>query len=508
LYIGDHARTVPDKPAVIMWPSGDTLTYRELYELSTRLANRFRADGLVEGDRVAILAENHPRYYVAMWAALDAGFYVVPVNAKSTVEEAAYIVGDSGARALVVTGAIAIAEELVAVTPGVQRRVCLDGTVGPYTGLDELLADQPADPTAPEVRGTFMFYSSGTTGRPKGIRPPLPGAPASAGDALVVASMAMFGLEESAVYLSPAPLHHAAPLRTSQCVQCVGGTVVCMQRFDAEGALAAIERHRVTTAQWVPTMFVRLLKLDPDVRARYDLSSMRLAVHAAAPCPVWAKEQMIDWWGPILSEYYAGSENVGTTAIGSHEWLAHKGSVGRPVGCTVHICDDEGDELAAGGEGLVYFETPGVSFEYHGDPAKTAGMVHPKHADWRTLGDIGRVDDDGYLYLTDRKAFMIISGGANIYPREIEDVLVRHPAVLDAAVFGVPDEDMGEVVKAVVQPVDWSAAGNALAAELMDLCRGSLASYKHPRSIDFRAELPRTEDGKLRKRFLRDEYWK
>jgi long-chain acyl-CoA synthetase len=507
MYLGDHAKHRPDHPALIMAGSGEQVTYGELYDRAVRCANVFRAHGLVPGDHVAIFADNHPRYFDALWGALICGLYVTPVNAHFTASEAAYIVTDCGARVLLASPRTAdAAEALVPLTPGITMRLAFDGPFGSYPSYEDALAEQPAEPLAPERRGAFMFYSSGTTGRPKGIRPPLRDLPASDGDEVAAGAQVQFALDERSVYLSPAPLHHAAPLRVSECVQCLGGTVVCMERFDAEATLAAIERYRVTSAQFVPTMFVRMLKLDPAVRERYDVSSLRTVIHAAAPCPVEAKRQMIEWWGPIIGEYYAGSENIGQTSISSEEWLAHPGSVGRPVGTVLHVCSEDGEELPVGERGLVYLEG-GSEFEYHGDPAKTAAVAHARQPGWRTLGDIGYVDDDGYLYLVDRKSFMVISGGVNIYPQEIEDVLALHPKVFDVAAFGVPDPDLGEVVQAVVQPVDWHDAGPELAHELLEHCRASLARYKVPRSIDFDAALPRTDDGKLRKGPLRDRYW-
>ena len=360
-----------------------------------------------------------------------------------------------------------------------------------------------------QSRGMVMLYSSGTTGRPKGVKFPLPPADSPLGEwEIAEHSRARYGFGEDMVFLSPAPLYHSAPLRVAMAVHCVGGTVVVMERFDPGLALGLLERERVTHSQWVPTMFVRMLKLPPAERTRHDLSSHRVATHAAAPCPVHVKEQMIDWWGPIIEEYYAGTENFGSTAITSQEWLAHKGSVGRPAAnAVIHICDDEGAEVPTGETGAVYFEDPTAVFEYHGDPTKTTSAHHPAHPTWRSLGDIGRVDEDGYLYLTDRRAFMIVSGGVNIYPQEIEDVLLAHPKVLDVAVFGVPNAEMGEEVKAVVQPVDGAEPGPALAAELHVWCDGRLAHYKWPRSIDFDAQLPRLDNGKLYKTALRDRYW-
>ena len=318
---------------------------------STRLANLFRSSGLREGDHVAIYAYNHLRYYEAAWAAMNAGLYLTPVNAHAPLDEAEYVVNDCGAEVLIVGDSTAdVGEALVRRTPGVRIRLSLDETHGSYLGLDEATAGQPAEPTSPERRGTFMFYSSGTTGRPKGIKPPLPDTPAAAGDPIGAGFSRFYGGPD-AVYLSPAPLHHAAPLRTSMGVMEAGSTVVCLERFDPEGALAAIEHYRATSSQWVPTMFIRMLKLHPNVRSRYDLSSLRVAVHAAAPCPAWAKEEMIEWWGPIIDEYYAGSENIGSTWITSEEWLAHRGSVGKAPFGEIHICDADGRELPVGQDG-------------------------------------------------------------------------------------------------------------------------------------------------------------
>jgi acyl-CoA synthetase (AMP-forming)/AMP-acid ligase II len=352
-----------------------------------------------------------------------------------------------------------------------------------------------------------MLYSSGTTGRPKGVKPAPSKAPLGTGEALTKLVCGLFGAGPESVYLSPAPLYHSAPLRYCMQFHRIGGTVVVMERFDAEGALAAIERHRVTHSQWVPTMFVRMLKLPEETRRRYDLSSLEVAVHAAAPCPIPVKEQMMEWWGPIIHEYYAGTEGNGFCYASPQDWLAHKGTVGRAVTAELHIVDEDGNELPVGEEGGVYFGGRGVQdFEYHNDPEKTAAGRLPNG--WSTLGDIGRVDEDGFLYLTDRKANMIISGGVNIYPQETENVLTMHPKVVDVAVFGVPNPDFGEEVKAVVQPIDPREAGEALERELIAYCRERLADVKCPRSIDFRDELPRHPTGKLYKRLLKDEYWK
>ncbi|HVV30617.1 MAG TPA: acyl-CoA synthetase [Mycobacteriales bacterium] len=509
MYIGDYAGSAPDRAAVIMASSGERMSYGELFDGSNRFARVLRESGLVRGDHVAIMAENNLRYFEVVWACLNSGLYITAISAKLTAAEAAYILRDSAAKALVTTRALAdVAEALVADTSEIRCRLMIGGTSPSYSSYEQALAEQSGQRLPDESRGTFMLYSSGTTGQPKGVRFPLPETPAHEGDLqLRPSSIALYGYHEGDVYLSPAPLHHAAPLRVSCLLHDVGATVVVMERFDAELALSSIQKYGVTIGQWVPTMFVRMLKLPEQVREQYDLSTMRLAIHAAAPCPVDVKRAMIEWWGPILYEYYSGTENIGTTALDSNEWLAHPGSVGRAVTGVLHICDDDGRELPAGEAGLVYFERDDVTFGYHHDDAKTASIVHPAHPSWRTLGDMGHVDDDGYLYLSDRKAFMIISGGVNIYPQEIENALVMHPAVEDVAVFGVPNEEFGEEVKAVVQPRRWQDAGPALADELMAFARTRLASYKCPRSIDFDPQLPRMDNGKLYKKPLRERYW-
>ncbi len=510
MYLADFAVSAPDRAAVVMGGSGRRIGFAELDDRSRRLAGVLDDLGLRRGDHLAVVMENHPAYYEVVWAGLRSGLYVTAVNSHLTAEEAAYIVDDCGAEVVVTTGTLGgLAGQLLGHTPGVRHRLMLDGGVEGHLDYESLVASRAPRPVEDDRRGMVMLYSSGTTGRPKGIKFPLPAPDSPVGEwEIAEHSRQRYGFGEGMVFLSPAPLYHAAPLRVSLAVQCVGGTVVVMERFDPAAALALIEGERVTHSQWVPTMFVRLLKLPEEERTRHDLSSHRLATHAAAPCPVEVKEQMIAWWGPIIEEYYAGTENIGSTSITSAEWLEHRGSVGRPsYGAVIHICDDEGRELPAGGIGTVYFEDTASTFEYHGDREKTSSVAHPEHPSWRTLGDVGRVDTDGYLYLTDRRAFMIVSGGVNIYPQEIEDVLVAHPKVLDVAVFGIPNDDMGEEVKAVVQPVDGTDAGAALAEELDAWCGERLAGFKRPRSYDFVEQLPRLDNGKLYKKVLRDPYW-
>ncbi len=497
-----HARTNPDKPAVIMGLSGEVVTYGELDAASNRFAQLLRTLGLQIGDTVALCFDNNPVFFALCWGAQRAGVIYVAISSRLTAPEVAYIARDSGARLLVGNQAFAGMLDAVAqAEPGVPQ-LRLGGT-GDHD-LVAVLATMPSDPIADERAGIDMLYSSGTTGKPKGVRVPLPEDPAiGAGTGLMDLARGAFGFSGDSVYLSPAPLYHAAPLRWSMTVHRLGGTVVCMEKFDPERALQLIERHRVTDSQWVPTHFVRMLKLDEAVRRKYDLSSLRCAVHAAAPCPVPIKRAMIDWWGPILREYYAGTEGNGFTFISSEEWLQRPGSVGRALLGTVRICNDAGDEVPRGTEGQVFFEGAS-SFSYHNDPDKTRDATN-KHG-WTSLGDVGWQDDDGYLLLTDRKSFMIISGGVNIYPQEIENLLVTHPKVADVAVIGAPDADMGERVVAVVQPADYAEAGPALADELTQWLTPQLSRVKMPRQIDFRPDLPREPTGKLFKRLLRDEY--
>lgn len=500
-----HARATPDKPALIVAETGETISYAALDAQSNRAAQLFRAAGIGVGETVALFLDNIPEFFGIAWGAQRAGLFYVCIPARLTAPEVAYILADSGARLIVASAAMAEAAAALTDAIGDVRRYIVGGVVPGWQSWEATVAAQPPTPIADERAGADMLYSSGTTGRPKGVRVALPEDPAiAAPNVLVMLSHALYGLSAQSIYLSPAPLYHAAPLRWSMTVMRHGGTVVMMRHFDAEAALAAIERYRINASQWVPTHFVRMLKLPDEVRARYDLSSLKVAIHAAAPCPIPVKQAMIDWWGPVLYEYYAGSEGNGLTTIDSAQWLAHQGSVGKAAYGTLHICDEAGSELPPGAEGLVYFSGGGV-FEYHNDPAKTAEAKNA-HG-WTTLGDIGRLDAEGYLYLTDRKSFMIISGGVNIYPQEIENRLITHPRVADAAVIGGPCPDMGERVIAVVQPVDMADAGDALAAELTAWCRAELSGVKTPRQIDFTAELPRAPTGKLYKRLLRDRYW-
>lgn len=507
-----HAQMRPDHPAVIMAGSGETITYRDLDEAANRIAHWLRAQGLQAGDTIAVLMENSPRYYEIFWASQRSGLILVPISTHLTASEVAYILDDSDARLLITTRLFGPLVQQMQ-TQGMKLPLLTYGANiegGGESSAERLLFACPDAPIADQSAGRLMLYSSGTTGRPKGIVPAPPADPAvEAGTPLMMLAVHGFHFpaDGTSMYLSPAPLYHAAPLGWSTTVHRLGGTVVVMEKFDPEGALAAIEKFRITESQWVPTHFVRLLKLPEDVRSRYDLFSHQHAIHAAAPCPAAVKHAMLEWWGPIIWEYYAGSEGNGMTMVGAQEWLAHPGTVGRAILGTVHICSDgqdgDGAEVPAGEEGVIYFESP-HPFAYHKDDAKTSEATHPRG--WTTLGDIGRLDAEGFLYLTDRRSNMIISGGVNIYPQEIENLLLGHPKVMDAAVIGAPDAEMGECVVAVVQPVDMGDAGDALAAELREFLADKLAKMKLPRLFDFRAELPREANGKLYKRKLKEEF--
>jgi fatty-acyl-CoA synthase len=508
MYPGTYVARFPDKAAVVVAGTGETLTYADLDERSRRLARVWYDFGLRPGDHVAVLAENTPRVFEAYWAALRSGLYVTPVNRHLSASEVAYIVNDCEARSLVVSAALApVAIAVAGETPAVGLRLAFGGEVPGHDDYEATLAGASGEPLPSQPRGAEMLYSSGTTGRPKGVEAPPSGYQIHERyDGLTSLLKPLYNFDTDAVYLSPAPIYHAAPLKFSAAVHALGGTVVLMERFDAEAALAAIERYRVTHSQWVPTMFVRMLKLDEAVRRRYDLSSLRVAIHAAAPCPIEVKRAMIEWWGPIIYEYYAATEVIGITFIDSTQWLARPGSVGRAGLGTLRICNEGGEVLPAGQIGTVYFERDAPSFAYHNDLAKTAEARHPGHPSWGTTWDTGYLDHEGYLFLTGRKDFMIISGGVNIYPQEIENSLALHPGVLDVAVIGVPDDEMGESVLAVVQPAPGVAATEELAAELREFLRARIAHYKVPRRFDFTDDLPRTPTGKMVKGKLRARY--
>ncbi len=495
----------PDRLAFQICETGESVSFGQLDARANQVAQVLRSCGVSRGSHIALLMKNHRRLLEACFGADRAGVYYTTISTRLLADEIAYIVRDCAARVLVVSpGLEDLACQLRPLLPEGVRCFMVGAPAPGFESWEAQVDGAPKLPLADAAQGLDMLYSSGTTGRPKGVKWPMPAAPAGGRTMLVQLLAPLFGYGRDCRYLSPAPLYHAAPLRHSMTVIKLGGCVFVMEHFDAEKAMYWIQHHQITHSQWVPTMFVRMLKLPAEVRARYQLSSMRMAVHAAAPCPVEVKRQMLEWWGPIVHEYYAGTENNGFCSITPEEWMQHPGSVGRASQGVLHICDEDGKELPAGETGLVYF-SEGPVFEYHNDPVRTAQTRNA--AGWSTLGDIGRSDEEGYLYLVDRRAFMIISGGVNIYPQEAEAILIGHPKVADVAVIGVPSEDLGEAVKAVVQLLDPAEAGAELEAELLAYCRGRLASFKCPRSIDFDAALPRHPTGKLYKQLVRQRYW-
>jgi long-chain acyl-CoA synthetase len=510
MYPGKHAATDPQRPAFIMAQTGAAVTYGELETRTNRLAHLLRARGLSRLDHNAIFMENSPRYLEACGAGERAGLYYTCINSYLTAEELAYIVNNSEAKILVTSEAKRDAAlAALGSCPKIELCLVVDGRGDGkrVQNLDEATAPYPVTPIADEALGTPMLYSSGTTGRPKGILRPLPMQPPSQQLPLFDFLVRLWRYRDRMIYLSPAPLYHSAPQAAVNLTIRQGGTAIIMERFDPERYLELVQTYKVTHSQLVPTMFSRLLKLPEAVRRRYDLSSLEVVIHAAAPCPVQVKEQMIEWWGPILYEYYAGTEGNGFVCCNSEEWLAHRGTVGRSLVGEVHILDQDGSEAPPGEPGTIYFGG-GAEFTYHNDPDKTAAAHDPGGHGWTTLGDVGYLDGDGFLYLTDRTAYMIITGGVNVYPQEAENVLAMHPKVADVAVFGIPHDEFGEEVKAVVEPLSMDDAGPDLERELVAYCRQHLADVKCPRTVDFRAELPRHPTGKLYKRLLKDEYWK
>ncbi len=500
--IADHAIAAAQSPALVT--DGGTISFGELYARSQRVAAVLHEAGLRRGDGVALVLPNRPEFFEITWGAQLSGLYYTAVNTHFLPDEVSYVIDDSDAKAVFVDASMPeLAARIRNANAGVATHIAIGDFMAGWQSYEDALATAGAAP--PVSDGSEMLYSSGTTGRPKAVRRPLPvdGNGSWAQSVLEMALMHKYGMSSSSVYLSPAPLYHAAGVNYTMAANRVGAASILMKKFDAEAVLRLIETHRVTHAQFVPTMFVRMLKLPAAVRERYDVSSLQCVIHAAAPCPVDVKHRMMEWFGPIIHEYYGGTEGFAGTTIGPQEWLAHPGSVGIPM-APVHVVGEDGQELPVGECGELYFEG-GPDFEYFKDPAKTASVYNDRG--WRSLGDMGYVDRDGFLYLTDRSTFTIVSGGVNIYPQEAENLLVMHPKLVDAAVFGVPNDEFGEEVKAVVQPADGVVPGPELEAELLDYCRAHLAGYKCPRTVEFDRELPRDPNGKLYKRRIRERYW-
>ena len=508
MYPGIHAREAPSRAAFIMASTGEVVSYRELDERSNRLAHLLRANGLKRLDHYAIFMENNNRYLECCAAGHRSGLYYTCVNSFLTADELAYILNNSESKVLITSRAKRdVALAALKQCPAVSLCLVVDGhgDDAAVQDFETAVAAYPGSPVEDECLGTSMLYSSGTTGRPKGVLRPLPEEPPT-GELPVFAFLnKLWQYREGMTYLSPAPLYHAAPQAAVALAIRNGGTVIIMEHFEPEAYLELVEIYRVTHSQLVPTMFNRMLKLPLGARTRYDLSSLEIAVHAAAPCPVQTKEQMIDWWGPIIHEYYGATEAMGFTACNSAEWLAHRGTVGKVMMGDLHILDEQMQPAAKGVPGEIWFKTASP-FVYFNDAERTA-LTRSSDGTMTTVGDVGYVDDDGFLHLTDRSTFMIISGGVNIYPQECENLLIVHPKVADAAVFGVPNEDLGEEVKAVVQLIPGEQASRALEAELIAYCQTHLAKLKCPKTIDFDAALPRLPTGKLYKKPLRDRYW-
>ncbi|MBX9730425.1 MAG: AMP-binding protein [Sphingomonas sp.] len=483
---------------------GDALSYRALEDLSCRTGHAFHALGLRHGDHVAMMIENRAALIALVWAAQRSGLYYTLIPTHLMPDEAAYMASDSSAQLIATSDRFIDLWRSVRAGLGTVRHwLTVDAPQDGFAAWRDVIADYPATPAPDALEGSAMLYSSGTTGRPKGIKKAI-GTVRFGEEPLAAIYRERHVMDEHTVYLSPAPLYHAAPLRAVLAVNRLGGSVIALAKFEAEPLLAAIDRYRVTHVQLVPTMLRRLLDLPDAVRAQYNVSSLRRVIHAAAPCPIDLKQAAIDWFGPIVTEYYGGTEGIGATYIDSEEWLTHPGSVGRAIMGELHIVGEDGAELPVGAVGDVYFGN-GPRFAYHNAPEKLEAATHPEG--WVTLGDIGRVDEEGYLYLVDRKSFVINSGGVNIYPAEAEEALRSHPAVADVAVIGVPNRDFGEEVKAVIELRAGVLASEALRDDLIAHCRARISAVKCPRSVDFIDIMPRSDAGKLLKGVLRQDYW-
>ena len=508
MHPANYAKSNPNLPAYIMTDTKEVVTYKQLNDRSIQASHLLREHGLKRGDAIVIFLENHLRFLELCWAAQRAGLYFTTISSRLATPEIEYILSDLKPKVFFTS------KKLVDVAKGVRQLAAKeipayivdDGDQEPFMSYLPARDRFPETPITDESPGVDLLYSSGTTGRPKGVKLPLPDGNLDAMEERWKLYHTVMGFDLGSVHYIPSPMYHSLPLHHAMIAQRYGGTVLMIPRFDAEEALRLIEEYKVTQSSWVATMFIRMLKLPEAVRKQYDISSMISMVHGAGPCPIPVKEKMIEWFGEIIYEAYGSTEGFGSAFIGSTEWLQHKGSVGKPALGNAHIVDEEsGEELPAGEVGTIYFANP-RKVEYLNDTEKNES-VRLKNG-WATAGDIGYLDQDGYLYLTDRKADMIISGGVNIYPQEIEAILALHPKVSDIAVFGIPNEEFGEEVKAVIQPAPGAQPSADLEAEIIEYCRSELSAVKAPRSVDFLEKLPRHETGKLYKRLLKAPYWK
>ncbi|MBV8083429.1 MAG: acyl-CoA synthetase [Chloroflexi bacterium] len=500
------AQQHPDHTAIVEVDE-HTISFGELLASANRVVHGLRALGMQQGDVMAAVLPNSAEVYELYMAMQQAGFYLIPVNFHLVGPEIAYILQDCEARAFIAHASFAQACTAAVEETGFPKNAAfaVGGEIPGFRTYEELKAGQPASLPSDRTFGAMMHYTSGTTGRPKGVRRPLPTTDVA--ESNLGGGLLGYGVtpeETDNVHLLACPWYHTAPLVMSAPSLHLGHKLVIMDRFNPERCLQLIDKYKVTITHLVPTQFVRLLALPEDVKRKYDVSSLRHVIHGAAPCSPDVKRRMIEWWGPVVEEYYASTEGVGGTIIKSEEWLRKPGSVGKPAGHIV-IMDDEGNILGPNEIGTIYSKPRGgAGFSYFKDPAKTQAA---QRGEYQTVGDVGYLDEDGYLFLSDRKADMIISGGVNIYPAELESVLVAHPKVIDVAVFGIPNEEWGEEVKAIVQPAIGVEGDDGLRDELMAYAAERVAKYKLPRTLDFMSELPRDDNGKLYKRKLRDPYW-